>query len=101
MKTEINDETTGYKIGAVARLTGISPDTLRIWERRYDVVTPERTSTGDRLYSSEDITRLQLIKRLVDSGNGIGSVASLPLNIAGPYRRSTGRPESTPAIRPG
>ena len=31
---------SGYRIGTVSKLTGISPDTLRIWERRYQVVTP-------------------------------------------------------------
>ncbi len=79
MKSELVEKTSVYKIGAVARLTGISPDTLRIWERRYSVVTPERTSTGDRLYDADDIARLQLIKQLVDNGDSIGSVASLPL----------------------
>ena len=66
-----------YRIGTVARLTGISPDTLRIWERRYAVVEPVRSPGGGREYSSEDIERLQLIKQLVDSGDAIGSIAAL------------------------
>jgi DNA-binding transcriptional MerR regulator len=69
--------TSGYRIGAVSRLTGISPDTLRIWERRYKVVTPQRSSGGGRLYSSEDVARLKLIGRLVDNGDTIGVVAGL------------------------
>ncbi len=68
---------SGYRIGTVSRLTGISPDTLRIWERRYEVVTPQRSHGGGRLYSNEDIARLKLIRRLVDKGDTISVVAHL------------------------
>jgi DNA-binding transcriptional MerR regulator len=68
-----------YRIGAVARLTGIPPDTLRVWERRYSVVTPFRSDAGTRLYQAEDVGRLTLIKRLVDNGDAISHVASLSL----------------------
>lgn len=68
---------SGYKIGAVSKLTGISPDTLRIWERRYAAVTPLRSAGGGRLYTAEDIARLKLIRRLVDQGDSIGVVAAL------------------------
>jgi DNA-binding transcriptional MerR regulator len=70
-------QASGYRIGSVSRLTGISPDTLRIWERRYDVVTPDRSAGGGRLYSSEDIARLKLIGRLINKGDTIGVVAGL------------------------
>lgn len=66
-----------FKIGAVARITGIAADTLRMWERRYNVVTPERGQGTSRLYSREDITRLTLIKQLVDRGSAISTVANL------------------------
>ena len=68
-----------YRIGAVARLTGIPPDTLRVWERRYAVVEPVRSEAGTRLYSAEDVGRLTLIKRLVDNGDAISHVARLRL----------------------
>lgn len=73
------DEVTssGYRIGAVSKLTGISPDTLRIWERRYGAVVPQRSPSGGRLYASEDIARLRLMKLLVDSGDSISAVATL------------------------
>lgn len=74
-KTEAS--TGDYKIGAVSKLTGISPDTLRIWERRYAVVTPQRSPGGGRLYTTEDIARLKLIRRLVDKGDTIGVIADL------------------------
>ena len=69
-----------YRIGAVARLTGIPPDTLRVWERRYSVVTPIRSEAGTRLYAADDVHRLSLIKRLVDGGDAISHVAGLGLD---------------------
>ncbi len=66
-----------YRIGAVARLTGVAPDTLRVWERRHGAVVPFRSAKGSRLYSQHDIARLALIKRLVDSGDAISRVANL------------------------
>ncbi len=68
-----------YRIGAVSRLTGVPADTLRVWERRYQVVVPVRTGSGTRLYGAEDVGRLTLIKRLVERGDAISSVANLNL----------------------
>lgn len=68
---------SSYRIGAVARLTGIPADTIRMWERRYRVVTPQRGEGRYRLYTRQDIARLALVKRLVDAGNAIGTVAGL------------------------
>lgn len=59
------------------RLTGVAPDTLRVWERRYEVVVPSRSEKGSRLYSQDDVGRLTLIKRLIDSGDAISRVANL------------------------
>ena len=47
-----------YPIRAVSRLTGISVDTLRAWERRYEAVVPGRGQRG-RSYSDADVARLQ------------------------------------------
>lgn len=66
-----------YPIRAAAKLTGISVDTLRAWERRYNAVTPARAERG-RLYDERAIRRLLLLKSAVDSGRSIGQVASLP-----------------------
>lgn len=60
-------------------MTGLSPDIIRAWERRYGVIEPTRTSTRHRLYSREDIGRLALIKTLVDLGHRIGTVGNLSL----------------------
>lgn len=68
-----------YRIGAVSRLTGIPAVTIRIWERRYNVVEPDRSEGRNRLYTREDISRLALIKQLVNAGNAISTVANLSL----------------------
>ena len=73
-------EEPGYRSGAVARLTGIPVQTLRVWERRYKIVGPRQSATGQRQYSPADVARLAVIKQLVDSGHAIGSIASLGLD---------------------
>ena len=73
-------ELSGYKIGAVSRITGIGSETLRAWERRYAAVVPSRTESGDRQYSRDDVAKLLLLKTLVDNGISIGTIASLSLN---------------------
>ena len=70
-------DTPKYRIGLVSRLTGISAHQLRIWERRYQTVTPKRSGGGDRLYSDSDVSRLRALKRLSDRGHSIGQVARL------------------------
>ena len=66
-----------YRSGAVARLTRIPVATLRVWERRYAVSRSRLSPSGHRLYSLQDVTRLALIKQLVDRGSPIGSIARL------------------------
>jgi len=66
-----------YRSSAAARMVNIPVATLRVWERRYQVVGPAQAPSGHRLYSSQDVRRLVLIKQLVDQGNGIGALAKL------------------------
>ena len=80
MTKQANGAPTQYRIGAVSRLTGISPDALRIWERRYAAVSPRRSPGGGRLYSPQDVARLRLMKQLVDAGDAIGEIATLNLD---------------------
>ncbi len=61
-------------ISIVERETGLSKDLLRIWERRYGFPAPDRDATGDRHYPREQVNRLRLIKRLIDSGLRPGKV---------------------------
>lgn len=65
-----------YPIRAVSKLTGISIDTLRAWERRHNVVTPQRDERG-RLYSDADVQRLRLLNAAVEKGHAISRLASL------------------------
>ena len=65
-----------YPIRAAANLTGISIDTLRAWERRYQAVTPIRGNRG-RVYGDEHIRRLILLRDAVARGHAIGQVAGL------------------------
>jgi DNA-binding transcriptional MerR regulator len=65
-----------YPIRAVSKLTGISVDTLRAWERRYRVVEPERDARG-RMYSEQDVERLRLLRAAIERGHAIGRVAAL------------------------
>lgn len=69
-----------YPLRTAARLTGLSPDLLRAWERRYGVVEPVRTPGGTRRYSTADLERLRLVKAAVDAGHRIGHVARLDLD---------------------
>jgi AAA family ATP:ADP antiporter len=62
----------------VARRTGLSAHVIRIWEKRYGAVEPERTGTNRRLYSDEQIERLSLLRDLTQAGHRIGHVAKLP-----------------------
>ena len=67
-----------YNVKAVSHLLGISPHTLRAWERRYSAITPKRGDTGRRLYSKNEVTRLQSLVNLIRVGHNIGSIANLP-----------------------
>ncbi len=65
-----------YPIRAVSRLTGISIDTLRAWERRHGVVTPIRDDRG-RMYTDADVARLRLLRSALQQGHSIGRLARL------------------------
>jgi len=67
-----------YRSGVAARLAGVPVETLRVWERRYGVIRPHRSASGQRLYSADEVRRLTLIKQLLDLGHPIGAVATLP-----------------------
>lgn len=66
-----------FAMRSVVTMTGIPADTIRVWERRYQVVEPFRTSANLRRYSAAQIARLSTLKKLVDSGHRIGDVVDL------------------------
>jgi len=83
---------SGFGIAVVERSTGLSKDTLRIWERRYGFPTPGRDANGERVYSTEQVERLGTIKRLMDAGHRPGrlielSASALEALAAGAPRR--------------
>jgi methylmalonyl-CoA mutase cobalamin-binding subunit len=65
-----------YPIRAASRLTRLSVDTLRAWERRYEAVVPQRRN-GVRLYTMADIERLSMLREALDRGHLIGHAAKL------------------------
>src|SRR6185295_12097498 len=69
--------TPKYLIGVVTKLTGLSIDVVRVWERRYGAVRPVRSAGGTRLYSDADVMRLTRLHRAVERGYGIGQAARL------------------------
>ena len=86
------DERT-YSVRAVSKLTGLSPDVLRAWERRYGAVEPLRTDGGTRRYREQDVERLRLLQAAVRAGHRIGEVADLETSE---LRQRSVVPEPTP-----
>jgi DNA-binding transcriptional MerR regulator len=76
-----NLEEPTFSISTVSRLTEIPVDTLRVWERRYNAVTPYRSEDNKRRYTQNDINRLRLIKELVVRGHAVSSVAKLSQEV--------------------
>ena len=66
-----------FRSGAVARMALIPVATLRTWEQRYRAVRPTTTPSGHRLYGSDDVQRVMLLRQLTHQGHAIGSIAAL------------------------
>jgi DNA-binding transcriptional MerR regulator len=71
------------RIGELSRRTGISPELLRAWERRYELLRPTRTPGGLRLYSREDLERVQAMQRHLAEGLAAAQAAALALTSPG------------------
>ena len=67
-------------IADVERETGLSKDQLRVWERRYGFPSPPRNPYGERRYSDADVSKLKLVRRLLDQGLRPGRLLSMPLD---------------------
>ncbi len=65
-KSTPDKQNTRYQIGEVAERTGVTQRTLRFYEEKGLVDPPERMDGGFRLYSEEDVTRIEYIKKLQD-----------------------------------
>lgn len=86
-----------FGIGTVARLTGVKPDTLRVWERRYQLGASYKSGSGRRQYTQADLEHLQLVAALVAEGTRIGEIASLDRKTLEMLmrERGSGRPKGS------
>jgi DNA-binding transcriptional MerR regulator/methylmalonyl-CoA mutase cobalamin-binding subunit len=97
-KAQRSGDRRGYSIRVASRLTGISPDKLRIWERRYGFPTPLRTATGLRVYSDEEVARLALIARAMEAGyRASDAIAAIPDDLKRFVAEAAEAPEVAPA----
>ena len=65
-----------YGISVTSELSGVGPQTLRLYERR-GLLTPSRTDGGTRRYSDDDLERLRRISELVDRGVNLAGIAHI------------------------
>jgi DNA-binding transcriptional MerR regulator/methylmalonyl-CoA mutase cobalamin-binding subunit len=77
LNTRDLQENAMHTIQAVADRTGLTPDVIRVWERRYQAVAPQRSASNQRMYSDDDIERLALLRQLTDTGLRISNIANL------------------------
>lgn len=68
-----------YSIRQVIELTGVTEFLLRIWELRYKAISPERTESGRRLYSAQDVLKIASLNTLCSRGFRIGKIANLSI----------------------
>jgi len=87
-----------HPVRIVVQRTGLTPDLLRAWEKRYGVVTPTRSAGGQRLYSDADVERLALLKRAVNGGRNISQVVKFSVpELQAVVLTDADAPRATPA----
>jgi DNA-binding transcriptional MerR regulator len=69
-----------YSIKELERLSGIKAHTIRIWEKRYSLIHPQRTSTNIRFYSDEDLKKIMNISALNNHGIRISKIADMSVD---------------------
>lgn len=70
-----------HRIQRVAKLTGLSRDVIRIWERRYGLVKPVRGANRYRIYTDEDVALLRYVRAETEKGNSIGQLTALGRDV--------------------
>jgi methylmalonyl-CoA mutase cobalamin-binding domain/chain len=68
-----------HSIKFAAQKSGLTVHVIRVWERRYDAVSPDRTDTNRRRYTDAEIERLSLLRAATRAGHSIGTIARLPV----------------------
>lgn len=74
-----------FTVKQVSALTGVAEPTLRVWERRYDIVRPERSSGGYRLYDDAQVATLREMAALVESGVPASRAAATVRELASAF----------------
>lgn len=73
--TDLGEQT--FPMRVVTRMTGLTADVVRVWERRHSAISPARTDGNARRYSSHDIERLTCLRDAIAAGHSIGGIAQL------------------------
>jgi DNA-binding transcriptional MerR regulator len=68
---------TRFRIGELSRRSGVSPELLRAWERRYGLLAPDRSAGGLRLYSEDDVRRVRAMQEQLAAGLAAAEAAEL------------------------
>lgn len=106
-KPRAHERPLTLSIAAVERDTGLSKDTLRVWERRYGFPRPERDALSERAYPLEQVEKLRVIKRLMDAGHRPGRIVAQSMqelqqlsdhSLGGAQRAAT--VQAAPDLRP-
>jgi methylmalonyl-CoA mutase cobalamin-binding subunit len=92
---------SSHAIADVERDTGLSKDTLRVWERRYGFPNPTRDAVGERRYDDAQVLRLRHLRRLLDAGFRAGQIVPLPLDALLALQAEPTTGTSDPATRSG
>ena len=83
------------RIGELSKRSGVRPELLRAWERRYGFVNPTRSPGGLRLYTATDLERVRLMRQLIDNGLAAAEAAAVA------SRTSLETPPAATALAPG
>ena len=70
-----------YSIKDLEHLSGIKAHTIRIWEQRYEIFSPQRTATNIRFYDDEDLKLILNIAMLKDHGMKISKIVAMPMDL--------------------
>ena len=82
-------DTPIYNTKAVVQQTGVAAPTLRAWERRYKLLSPERADNTYRLYSQRDIMLIRWLKARTDEGMAISKAVSLFQQLSAEHQQNT------------
>jgi MerR family transcriptional regulator, light-induced transcriptional regulator len=80
-RQKVNNEPVAptFSISAVAKATGLTAHTIRAWEKRYAVTSPNRTETNRRVYNENDVEKFKLLKHALAQGHAISMIAALTI----------------------